>query len=249
MQGYIIGWMSGHSKWATIHRQKEVKDAKKGAAFTKLARVITIAVREGGGIGDPDSNFKLRLAVDKARMANMPKENINRAIEKGTGGAGETTFEQAVYEGFGPGGAAVMVEVATDNKQRSVSEIKNVFDRGGGTLGSHGSVGYMFEKKGYLLVHAGEAEKEDAALGFIDLGASDVEVAQDGVEVYCDFQKLAELKKKIESDGYKIIEAELVWHPLTSVLVGGEHQEKLQQLLSRLDELDDVQKVYTNANF
>ena len=144
--------MSGHSKWATIKRQKSVNDKKRGQSFTKLSMSITIAVREGGGVTDPESNFRLRLAIEKARAVNMPKENINRAIERGKGLTGGDTFEQVIYEGFGPGGVAVIVEAATDNKNRTTPVIKNIFDKSGATLGNPGSASYLFEQAGKITV-------------------------------------------------------------------------------------------------
>ncbi len=240
--------MSGHSKWATIHRQKEAKDAKRGAAFTKLANVITIAVREGGGVGDPEANFKLRLAVEKARSINMPKDNIQRAIDRGTGVGGNVIFEQAMYEGFGPGGAAVLVDVATDNKQRTVSEVKNIFDKSGGNMGGVGSVSYLFRKRGLLEIER-EQDSDEAMMKLIDLGVEDIEETDDGFLVYSDPHKLYEIKSSIESAGLKVRSAELVMDPTTSIELSGETAEKLQSLLLKLEDLDDVQKVYTNANF
>jgi len=240
--------MSGHSKWATIHRQKEAKDAKRGAAFTKLANAITIAVREGGGVGDPETNFKLRLAVEKARSINMPKDNIQRAIDRGTGAGGAVVFEQAMYEGFGPGGAAVLVEVATDNKQRTVSEVKNIFDKSGGSMGGAGSVSYLFKKRGLLIVGY-DGTIDDAMMKLIDTGVEDIEEVEDGLEVYSEPQKLYEVKALIEALGLAVKSAELVMDPTTSIDITSETAEKLQNLLVKLEELDDVQKVYTNANF
>lgn len=239
--------MSGHSKWSTIHRQKEAKDAKRGAAFTKLANAITIAVREGGGVADPETNFRLRLAVDKARASNMPKENIQRAIDRGAGLGGGVQFEQVIYEGFGPGGAAIMVEAATDNRQRTISEVKNVFEKMGGNMGSAGSVGYMFKRRGFLTVETDL--RDETAMQIIDLGADDVDIVDTGVDVYTDPQMLFEIKQKIESMGLKPTQAELVWDPVTLTDITGEAGDKLKNLLERLDALDDVQKVYTNADF
>lgn len=240
--------MSGHSKWATIHRQKESKDAKRGAAFTKLANAITVSVREGGGVGDVESNFKLRLAVEKAREANMPKENIARAIERGVGGGEGVSFETVMYEGFGPGGVAILIEVTTDNRLRSQGEIRNLLDKSGGAMGGLGSVGYLFERKGYL--HVDQVMDADSAmLELIDLGALDVDPVSGGLEVYCNLSDLFELKKKIGEHGMRVVTAEVIMDPITTIVVEGEMAEKVHSVLERLSDLDDVQKVYTNAEF
>ncbi len=236
--------MSGHSKWATIHRQKEVKDAKRGALFSKLARAITIAVKTGGG-DDPDSNFKLRIAVDKAKDVNMPKTNIERAIASGVGGE---QMEEVLYEGFGPGGIAVMLEVATDNRNRTGQEIKNIFERSGGTLGGPGVAAYNFEQKAYIALKKG-LSPQDQILSLIDLGVDEVEEAADSIEVYVnpsDYSaKLALLKDK----GNEILSSELVQKPknflnITDTIVA----KKVLAFLEALEDQADVQKVHANAN-
>jgi YebC/PmpR family DNA-binding regulatory protein len=239
--------MSGHSKWATTHRQKEVKDAKRGAIFTKLAATITVAVRAGGGIGDPDKNFRLRLAVDHARQMNMPKENISRAIEKGMGtGGGE--MHEATYEGFGPGGVAIMVDSLTDNKVRTVQLVKNVFDRNGGTMGNSGSVGYLFSQKGEIRAKAKPGKGVDEQeLEIIDLGVDDLESEDGELIVYCDKDKTFVIKEAMEKLGYEVESAQLVMKPQSMTEVGDEEtRKKLEALLEALEDLDDVTTVWAN---
>ena len=238
--------MSGHSKWATIHRQKEVTDAKRGQAFTKLANAIIVAVRAGGGMTDPDSNFKLRLAIEKARQFNMPKENIQRAIERGGGAGGAGQWEEVVYEGYGPGGIAIVVEAATDNKQRTAQEIKNLFEKGGGSLAGPGAVAYQFEKKGFLTL-AKPQNTEEEILRIIDLGVEDVEEAPDALEVYTKPEELDLVKKKLEEAGFTVTSFEQIMKPKITIDVT--QIEKARQILSFLEKLednDDVQKVFAN---
>lgn len=238
--------MSGHSKWATIHRQKGVKDAKKGAVFTKLAAAITMAVKTGEGVGDPDNNFRLRLAVDKARQFNMPKENISRAIEKGMGSGGADQLTEAVYEGFAPGGAAVMVEALTDNKLRTAQAARIVFEKNGGTLGSQGTVGYMFRQVGELRIVNNNLGDEDE-LKIIDLGIEDIEMDEATWLIFCEKERTFEVKERLEKLGYKVENAELVMKPTVAIHVQDEDaRRKTENLLEQLEDLDDVQKVWTN---
>ncbi|MDP3955436.1 MAG: YebC/PmpR family DNA-binding transcriptional regulator [bacterium] len=239
--------MSGHSKWATIHRQKEVTDAKRGQIFTKLASAIAIAVREGGGTADPNSNFKLRLAIEKARQLNMPNENIQRAIERGSGGAGAGKWEEVTYEGYGPGGVAVMVEATTDNKQRTSQVIKTTFDRGGGSLAGPGAVAFQFEKKGFLTL-VKPANVDEATLQIIDMGVEDVEEGIDVMEVYTKPEEVDLVKRKLEKAGFEVLSFEQIMKPKTLVEITD--KEKAKQILSfieKFEELDDVQRV--SANF
>jgi YebC/PmpR family DNA-binding regulatory protein len=237
--------MSGHSKWATIKRQKGATDAKRGAAFTKLSNAITLAVKTGGGIAEPDSNFKLRLAVDKARAANMPKENIQRAIEKAKGLAAENV-EELLYEGFGPGGVAMLVEAVSDNKQRTVAAVKNLFEKNGGTLGSSGSVAYQFERRGEITASkSGKSSDELLNLG-IDAGADDVEEGESEMYYFVSPQSLQSVKKNLEEQGVLIENAELVYHAVSESEQEESMQEKVLNLIEKLEELDDVQQVYTN---
>lgn len=238
--------MSGHSKWATIHRQKEVKDAKKGQIFTKMANAITIAVRAGGGIGDIDKNFRLRLAVEKARAVNTPNENIQRAIRRGLGLEGGNAWEEVTYEGFGPGGVAVIVEAATDNKNRTGSLIRNLFEKGGGNMGVPGSVAFQFDKAARFELEK-KSDFESQELELIDLGAIEIIDASDQVEVYFPVEKLGELKKVFEEKGWTVHGAEIGYRPktvnkITELAVA----RKITNFIQAIEEQDDVQNVYSN---
>jgi len=237
--------MSGHSKWSTIKRQKGVADAKRGQLFTKLAQAITIAVKQGGGVADPNSNFKLRLAMDKGRGANMPKEIIQRAIEKAKGGAGGD-MEELVYEGFGPGGVAFIVETVTDNKQRTVSEVKNIFDKNGGNLGAQGSVSYLFHKAGEIVIKKSEQSSDEILDMALDAGVEDMEEGDDVMYLYTDPQSLIQVRNILSEKGLVVDSAELVFRAETTVSVDEEIEKKIFNLLEKLEDLDDVQKVYTN---
>lgn len=244
--------MSGHSKWATIKRQKGVADQKRGQVFTKLANAITIAVKTGGGIGDPTQNFRLRLLIEKAREANMPKANIERAIEHGKGvGEDGRTFEEAVYEGFTPGGAAVMVEAATDNKQRTTGEIKNIFDKAGGVFGQPGTVSYQFEQKGMIVLEKNDQASVDEIMLFAaDAGAEDIEEVEEGICIYTKVEDLAKVREALSAQKLTIQDAELIRKPMVIQSVeDAESIEKITSFLEKLENLDDVQKVYTNAVF
>ncbi|MEK7497423.1 MAG: YebC/PmpR family DNA-binding transcriptional regulator [Patescibacteria group bacterium] len=235
--------MSGHSHFATIRRQKEANDAAKGKVFSKMGRAISIAVKEGGG-GDPESNFKLRIAIETARAANMPKANIERAIENAA--AAENT-EQIMYEGFGPGGIQIMAEVSTDNRNRTAQEMKNIFEKGGGSMGGAGSVAFNFEPKGLLFV-APKKSKDEDLLELIDLGAEDAVDASDGTEIYVAPTKLFEEKKKFENAGFSVISAELVQKPRSTMeITDPALREKISKFLEDFDDHDDIHKVYTNA--
>ena len=239
--------MSGHSKWATTHRQKEVKDAKRGAIFTKMAAQIAVAVREGGGIGDPEKNFHLRLVIDKAREYNMPKENVSRAIEKGMGLGGGTQLAQVEYEGFLPGGAAVIIAALTDNKARTVQQIRSAMEVGGGTLGSTGSVSYMFSQVGELIIDLTGKNAEQAELDVIDMGAVDFESEGEKLVIFCGKDKIFSMKEEAEKKGYKVESAEVVMKPETLVEVTNpEVRHKIETLLEKVEELDDVSRVWTN---
>ncbi len=238
--------MSGHSKWATIHRQKEVKDAKRGAAFTKLGRAITIAVKEGGGLGDPDKNFKLRLAVDRARQLNMPKENITRAIDRASGAGGEE-LHSAMYEGFLPGGAVVLVQTLSDNHLRAAQEVRGVLDKNGGNLGGARSVSYLFASQGEVVVAAKTAIGiDDQELELMDVGVTDIQREESSFVLHCDPKQTFTVKERVEQLGYTVESAELVMHPATLVTVDAATQAKIESVLEKLEDLDDVQKVWTN---
>ena len=234
--------MSGHSHFATIKRQKGLNDAKKGKVFSKMARDIAIAVKAAGP--DPDSNYKLRLVIDKARSYNMPKVNIERAISSGVGGE---ALEEITYEGFGPGGIGVIVKAATDNKNRTSQEMKNAFERVGGSLAGPGSVSFNFENKGFILVEK-NSNPEEQTLKLIDLGIEDIEETTDGIEVYVSPEKLSEIRKKIEELGFIIKETELYMRPKTYQSLEDNNTKKALDFLDSLDDLDDVQSVYSNLD-
>jgi len=237
--------MSGHSHYATIKRQKGAKDAQKGLMFSKLARAISISVKSGGG-PDPDSNYKLRMAVEAARTANMPKENIERAISKGAG-SGEA-LEEVVYEGFAPEGVSVMVEAATDNRNRTAQELKNIFERGGGNMGGPGSVAFNFEQKGLIVVEK-EGDTEEQLLKLIDAEVDDVEVTDNGIEVYVPTGKLSEKGKVLQEMDFKVVSAELMQKPKITVTVSDlVKAQKVIAFLDKLEEYEDVQKVFANLN-
>lgn len=239
--------MSGHSKWATIHRAKEAKDAKKGAAFTKLAMGITIAVKQGGGIGDPEKNFRLRLAVDKARQFNMPKENIARAIEKGTGGGSGAALEEVMYEGFLPGGCAVVVEGLTDNRARTSQHVRSVLEKGGGTMAGSGAVAYLFLHVGEVVADLRGKSADEAELVAIDAGATDLIVEEGKLIIFTGKEKPFEVKEKMEGAGYVVESTEVIMKPEATVMVASEEvRQKIETVLEALEELEDVTKVWTN---
>lgn len=238
--------MSGHSKWATIKRQKGTTDIKRGQQFTKLANAIVIAVRQGGG-ADPAMNFKLRLAIDKARMYNMPKENIERAVAKATGALGGGDLHEALYEGFAPGGAAILIEAVTDNKQRTVSEVKNVLEKNGGTLASQGGVSYLFHHLGEIAAAtAGKTPDELLDLA-IEIESDDYLEEEGDVIFYVESKQLAAAKKILEERGMTVSSSELVYKPLNMIEVTSEVKEKLSHLVEKLEELGDVQNVFLNT--
>lgn len=238
--------MSGHSKWAQIKRQKGVADVKRGLTFTKLSNAITIAVRQGGGIGDPSQNFKLRLAVEAARAANMPKENIERAISRAAG-KGEGSLTEITYEGFAPGGIAVVVEAATDNTQRTTSTVKSIFSKAGANFGQPGSVSYQFKSVGEVELPKNSKSFDDIFADAVNAGAEDVEDLGEEVVVYSKPHDLGRLKDSLTQMGYSIIKADLSLKPISGVDVEESMVDKLHSFISSLEELDDVQKVYTNA--
>ncbi len=238
--------MSGHSKWATIKRQKGLNDKKRGATFTKLSNAITIAVKQGGGIGDPDQNFRLRLAVDAARASNMPKENIERAIKRAQGkDMGE--ISEVIYEGFAPGGVSVMIEAATDNSARTTSEVKNIFSKHAGSFGQPGSVAYQFKQIGRITVAKNGKSFDDIFAIALDAGAEDIKDIVDEVYVDTLVADLSKVKIALEQAGLTILAAELVREPVVGMEVNDDETlAKVDSFVTLLEELDDVQKVYTN---
>jgi len=238
--------MSGHSKWSTIKHQKGAKDVRRGALFTKLSREINVAVKTGGG-GDVEANFRLRLAVDKARVQNMPNDNIQRAIASALGSADNTNYDEVMYEGFGPGGSAVLVQALTDNRNRTVSEVRNAFVKGGGNMGESGSVGWMFANRGVITLDVETADPDDAALMAIEAGAEDVGPAEDGVlEVYTAPTDLKAVEDALRTAGATITEANLRYVATTSMELGDEETIKTLRMVERLEDLDDVQQVFSN---
>jgi len=238
--------MSGHSKWATIHRQKEVTDQKRGQVFTKLANAIIVSVRDSGGMTDPEHNFKLRLAIEKARGVNMPKENIQRAIDRAAGKGEGQTFSEVTYEGYGPGGVGVLVETMTDNRQRTVQEVKNIFDKSGGSIASPGAVAFNFRKVGTLTVEV-TGNKDEGILKIIDLGAEEVEETENLLEIHVAPENLMVIKDQLTAAGFVVKTVEVEMKPINLVTIT---EPKLAQqvfnLLDKLESLDDVQKVYAN---
>lgn len=248
----LVKWgsMSGHSKWATIHRAKEAKDAKRGAIFTKLAAQITIAVRQGGGIGDPAKNFRLRLVADKARQFNMPKDNIARAIEHGMGAGKGAELAEVVYEGFLPGGCAVMIDVLTDNKARTAQQIRMILEKSGGSLAGSGSVAYLFKPLGEIRVktlNPSVKSIEEQELAMIDLGIDEIETDGEYFDIYCNKDKTYEFKEELEKMGYQVESAQLVMKPDTAAEIkDAAEQQKVEQTIENLEELDDVTRVWSN---
>ncbi|MFL6635088.1 MAG: YebC/PmpR family DNA-binding transcriptional regulator [Massilia sp.] len=237
--------MAGHSKWANIKHKKAATDAKRGKIWTRLIKEITVAARMGGG--DATTNPRLRLAIEKAADANMPKDNVNRAVQRGSGGLEGVNYEEIRYEGYGIGGAAIIVDCMTDNRVRTVAEVRHAFSKFGGNMGTEGSVSFMFKHVGQFLFAPGVDEDRlmDAAL---ESGADDV-IADDegGFEVLCDPNAFAGVKEALEAAGFKADSAEVIMKPDTETVFTGEDALKMQKLLDALENLDDVQEIYTNA--
>jgi len=240
--------MSGHSKWTQIKRQKGVADAKRGQLFTKIGREITVAARHGGG--DPEANFRLRLVVQKARDNNMPAENIERAMKRGAGGSEGAVLEEVTYEGYGPGGTAILLQTLTDNRNRTVSDLRNTFTRGGGNLGEAGSVTWLFEQRGVIFVDINrDMDAEELELQAIDAGADDVKVEDSSLEIYTKPEDLESVRKALVGKGLSIASAELSMVPKTAVQLDEKPALQTLRLLDRLEDMDDVQHVFSNADF
>jgi YebC/PmpR family DNA-binding regulatory protein len=237
--------MSGHSKWSTIKRQKGVNDTKRSAMFTKVAREVAVAARAGGG--DPDANYRLRLAVEKARAINMPAENIKRAIEKATGGGDEVQYEEIVYEGYGPGGVAVLVEAATDNRNRTAAEVRSIFSKVGGQLAGSGAVAWQFEARGLITVGRGGTDPDVVALAAIDAGASDVDTESDPIEIYTEPGDLEGVRKALDAAGVAVEDAENAMIAKQTVNLDADHVRKALRMVDLLEDLEDVQRVTTNV--
>lgn len=238
--------MSGHSKWSTIKHKKGAADAKRGKLFTKLIKEITVAARMGGG--DINANPRLRTAVAAAKAENMPKDNIERGIKKGTGELEGVSYEESTYEGYGPGGAAVLVESLTDNKNRAVADIRHIFAKRGGNLGENGCVAWMFDKKGYINIEQSATDEEALMEVALDAGAEDVREDGDNFEVITAPEDFEAVREAIENAAIAYIEAEVTMLPQTVTKLEGKDAEKMILMMEALDDCDDVQKVYTNAD-
>ncbi len=236
--------MSGHSKWAQIKRQKGAADVKRGQLFTKLGREITVAAREGGP--DPEGNPRLRQAIQRAREAAMPADTIERAIKRATGGTDSGALEEVVYEGYGPGGAAILVQALTDNRNRAVAEIRSAFTRAGGSLGESGCVAWLFEPRGVIAIERNNRDPDELGLLAIDAGAEDVRDEGDILEVLTQPGDLEAVRAALEAQGLRIASAETALVPKTSVPLDERNAAATLRLMERLEELDDVQRVYTN---
>ncbi|HXL04081.1 MAG TPA: YebC/PmpR family DNA-binding transcriptional regulator [Bacillota bacterium] len=238
--------MAGHSKWANIKRKKSRVDAERGKAFTKISRELLVAAREGGP--DPEENFRLRLAIDKARAANMPNDSIQRVIKRGAGESDAESLEEVTYEGYGPGGVAIMISAMTDNRNRSASDIRYVFSKNGGNLGETGCVAWMFQKKGLIVVNLDEIDmSEDEFVNLaIESGAEDYESDGTTVEVYTKPEDFEEAEKFFESKGVRFSTAEVTMLPQNTVKVTGKAAQQVLNLVESLEDLDDVQQVYAN---
>ncbi|BBO17264.1 transcriptional regulatory protein [Candidatus Brocadia pituitae] len=238
--------MAGHSHWASIKHKKGAVDAKKGKMFSKVSRMITVAVRRGGG--DPDMNPRLQLAISKARAVNMPKENIERAVQKGTGGGAASELYECLYEGYGPHGIALIVEILTDNKNRTAPEIRKIFERFGGNLGESGCVSWMFEKKGLILVSSNQLNEDEFMMLVLDSGAEDLQRVGDIFQVICPQATLDTVKKTIESKNIKIETSEISWIPKNNIDLDETTGRKVLGIMEALEDHDDVQNVYSNFN-
>jgi YebC/PmpR family DNA-binding regulatory protein len=237
--------MSGHSKWSSIKHQKGAKDVQRGALFTKLAREISVAVRSGGG-GDPEANYRLRLAVQKAKTNNMPNDNIDRSIKKALGEGDGANYDEVIYEGFGPGGAAILVQALTDNRNRTVSEVRSVFAKYGGNMGESGSVGWMFANRGVITINTDGKDPDDVALMAIDAGAADVEDSDGVLEAYTEPQDLKAVEEAIRAGGLEVDEADLRYIAAMPVELDDNQTAQALRLIDKLEDLDDVQQVFSN---
>ncbi len=240
--------MAGHSKWAQIKHAKAITDHRRGKLFTRLAREIIVAARQGGG--DPGANFRLRMAMQRAKDANMPNDNIERAIKRGTGESGDgAQMIEAVYEGYGPGGVAIMLEALTDNRNRTVSDVRATLTRAGGNLAESGAVSWQFQKRGVVTIEADEDEAEDLTLLAIDAGADDFDTFDSTLQIFSDPATLEDIRSALESSDASISSSEVSLIPSHTVSLDSRSANQILRLLDQLEELDDVQKVYSNADF
>jgi YebC/PmpR family DNA-binding regulatory protein len=238
--------MSGHSHWATIKHKKGAIDAKRGKLWSKLSRAIIIAARHGGG--DPTTNLKLRYAIDKAREVSMPKDNIERAIKRGTGELQGETLDEITYEGFGPGGIAILVDVLTDNRNRTIGEVRKIFERGGGKIGSAGSVSFLFDRKGLFSVPANSITEDELMNLVLEAGADDIKLVGDSFEITCDPTSFGAVQEALKGRNLVPAIAEVTQIPKTPMDVDTETGQRVMRLMEVLDDYDDVQHVYSNLN-
>lgn len=238
--------MAGHSKWKNIQRRKNAQDAKRGKVFMRLSKELYVAAKSGGV--DIDTNPSLRLVVDKAKAANMPNDNIQRAINKAAGNQDGAHYDEIVYEGYGPGGVAIMVACLTDNKNRTASNVRLAFTKYGGNLGESGCVSYMFERKGYLAISREELtiEEDDMLMHVIEAGAEDMETSEEAFEIYTDPESFLEVKESLEQAGFSFAEAEMTMLPETYTTLADDQADKMEKMLDMLEDDDDVQDVYHN---
>ncbi|GAA0483373.1 YebC/PmpR family DNA-binding transcriptional regulator [Salinibacillus aidingensis] len=240
--------MAGHSKWKNIQRRKNAQDAKKGKIFMKYAKDLYVAAKEGGG--DPETNPNLRTVIEKAKANNMPNDNIDRAIKKATGGLDGVHYEETVYEGYGPGGIAVMVEVLTDNKNRTASEVRHAFSKNGGNLGENGCVSFMFDRKGYLVVDRSEhdVDEDDLMMDVLEAGGDEMETSEEAFEIYTDAEAFTEVRDTLLEKGYQFDTAEVTMFPQTTSAVSEDQQHKMNKLIDMLEDSEDVQDIYHNMD-
>lgn len=238
--------MSGHSKWSTIKRKKGKMDAQRGKLFTKIIKLITVAARMGGG--DPEANARLKTAIQLAKENNMPNENIDRAIKRGTGELEGVSYEEVVYEGYGPGGVAVLIEVLTDNKNRTTPEIRKIFSRNGGNLGENGCVSWMFEKRGYFIFEKGRVDEEKIIELALEAEAEDVRTDKQSIEVITPTEKYETFDDLLKNNNIECLSKEITFVPKTSIDLDGKKAAQMLNLMEQLEDHDDVQKVYANFN-
>lgn len=238
--------MAGHSKWSNIKHRKGAQDKKRGKLFMKLAKDLYVAAKEGGG--DPETNPQLRQTIEKAKANNVPNENIDRAINKATGNLDGANYEEITYEGYGPGGVAVMAEVLTDNRNRTASEVRHAFNKNGGNLGENGCVSFMFDRKGYIVIDRSEADidEEELMLEAVDAGADEMETYEEAFEIFTVPENFQDVRKALQEAGYSLENAEVTYFPQTKSQLVGEEAEQIDKLIDMLEELEDVQEVYHN---
>jgi len=236
--------MSGHSKWAGIKHKKALVDAKRGQLFTKIIKEITVAAKEGGG--NPETNPRLRLAISKAKEVNMPSDNIERAIKRGTGELPGVIYEQVIYEGYGPSGIAIMVEALTDNKNRTTAEIRNIFSRKGGNMAGAGSVSWLFQKKGYILIDKSQIAEDELLSIVLELGAEDLKTEEKSYEITCPVKDFEKIRQAVKEKGIKVTTAKITMIPNSTSRVTGETAKKVLDLIEAIEDHEDVQEVYAN---